>query len=235
MPRYTGGQIITNYLMKEGVSHMFGVAGHGVLGLLDAGYDYRDRLKLVMARHEQVAGFMADGYYRMGHKPAATFTSSGPGSINLLIALAEAMSDSVPFFSVTGNVCTPQFNSGALQEIYRQKEADWPSVVRHFVKQTYHANRVDMLPKVMAQAFKTMLSGRPGPVNVDVPYDLFVEAADVELLEPAEWTRSVNSQVLGNRRALRDAVDLLLSAQCRDGGQLDLHRHLRARLGPAGW
>ena len=213
MPRYTGGQIITNYLMKEGVSHMFGVAGHGVLGLLDAGYDYRDRLKLVMARHEQVAGFMADGYYRMGHKPAATFTSSGPGSINLLIALAEAMSDSVPFFSVTGNVCTPQFNSGALQEIYRQKEADWPSVVRHFVKQTYHVNRVDMLPKVMAQGFKTMLSGRRGPVNVDVPYDLFVEAADVELLDPAEWTRSVNSQVLGNRRALRDAVDLLLSAE----------------------
>jgi len=106
-----------------------------------------------------------------------------------------------------------RFNSGALQEIYRQKEADWPSVVRHFVKQTYHVNRVDMLPKVMVQGFKTMLSGRPGPVNVDVPYDLFVESADVELLEPAEWTRSVNSQVLGNRRAVREAVDLLLSAE----------------------
>ena len=213
MPRYTGGQMIVNYLISEGVTHIFGVAGHGVLGLLDAGYDHRDEIKLVMARHEQVAGFMADGYYRLAHRPAATFTSSGPGSINLLIALAEAMSDSVPFYSITGNVCTPQFNSGALQEMYRMKEADWPSVVRHFVKQTYHINRVDMLPKVLAQSFKTMLSGRPGPVNIDVPYDLFVDTADVELLEPEQWTRAVNSQVLGNRRAVRQAVDLLLTAE----------------------
>jgi len=213
MPRYTGGQIVINSLMNEGVTHIFGVAGHGVLGLLDAGYDYRDKVKLVMARHEQVAGFMADGFYRMGHKPAATFTSSGPGSINVLIALAEAMSDSVPFFAITGNVCTPQFNSGALQELYLRKEADWPSVVRHFVKRTFHVNRVDMLPKVMAHAYKTMLSGRPGPVNVDVPYDLFVESADVELYNPAEWTQSINSQVLGNRKAVRQAVELLMSAE----------------------
>ena len=143
MPRYTGGQFVINHLVAEGVSHLFGVAGHGVLGLLDAGYDYRDSIKLVMARHEEVAGFMADGFYRVAHRPAATFTSSGPGSINLLIALAEAMSDSVPFLSITGNVATEQFNSGALQELYRQKEADWPSVVRHYVKQTFHANRVE--------------------------------------------------------------------------------------------
>ncbi|NIV30728.1 MAG: thiamine pyrophosphate-binding protein, partial [Anaerolineae bacterium] len=110
-------------------------------------------------------------------------------------ALAEAMSDSVPFLSLTGNVASTQFNSGALQEMYRQKEADWPSVVRHYVKQTYHVNRVDMLPKVLAHGFKTMLSGRPGPVNIDVPYDMFVESADVELFEPGQWTRVVNSRV----------------------------------------
>ena len=182
MPKYTGGQIVANYLMKEGVTHMFGVAGHGILGLLDAGYDYQDRLKMVMVRHEQVAGFMADGYYRVSHKPAATFTSSGPGSINILIALAEAMSDSVPFFSISGDVATQQWNSGALQELYRQRECDFPSVVRHYVKQTWQVTRLDMLPKVLALAFKTMMSGRRGPVNVDVPYDKFVETADVDLL-----------------------------------------------------
>jgi acetolactate synthase-1/2/3 large subunit len=160
MPRYTGGQMIVNYLIKEGVPYIFGIAGHGVLGLLDAGYDYRDRIKLVMVRHEEVAGFMADGYYRIAHRPVATFTSSGPGSINLLIALAEAMSDSVPFLSLTGNVATTQFNSGALQETYRQREADFPSVIRHYVKQTFQATRPEMLPKVLALAFKTMLSGR---------------------------------------------------------------------------
>jgi acetolactate synthase-1/2/3 large subunit len=166
-----------------------------------------------MAWHEEVAGFMADGYYRLAHKPAATFTSSGPGSINLLIALAEAMSDSVPFLSLTGNVASTQFNSGALQEMYRQKEADWPSVVRHYVKQTFHVNRVDMLPKVLALGFKTMLSGRLGPVNIDVPYDLFVDVADVEMYDPGQWTRSINSQVPGNPAALAQAVDLLLNAR----------------------
>jgi acetolactate synthase-1/2/3 large subunit len=213
MARYTGGQMIINYLIKEGVPYLFGIAGHGVLGLLDAGYDYRDRIKLVKVRHEEVAGFMADGYYRIAHRPVATFTSSGPGSINLLIALAEAMSDSVPFLSLTGNVATTQFNSGALQETYRQREADFPSVIRHYVKQTFQATRPEMLPKVLALAFKTMLSGRPGPVNIDVPYDVFVETADVELLEPAEWTRPVNSQAQGNPTAVAQAVDLLLAAK----------------------
>jgi acetolactate synthase-1/2/3 large subunit len=144
MPRYTGGQMIVNYLLKEGIPYIFGISGHGVLGLLDASYDYRDKIKLVMVRHEEVAGFMADGYYRIAHQPAATFTSSGPGSINLLIALAEAMSDSVPFLSITGNVATTQFNSGALQETYRQREADFPSVIRHYVKQTFQVTRLDM-------------------------------------------------------------------------------------------
>jgi acetolactate synthase-1/2/3 large subunit len=212
MPRYTGGQMVVSYLVKEGVTHMFGVAGHGILGLLDAGYDVQDRLKMVMVRHEQVAGFMADGYYRVSHRPAATFTSSGPGSINLLIALAEAMSDSVPFFSISGDVATEQWNSGALQELYRQRECDFPSVVRHYVKQTWQVTRLDMLPKVLALAFKTMMSGRRGPVNVDVPYDKFVESVEVDLFEPSQWTRPVNSQMPGNPQAVAEAVELLLTS-----------------------
>ncbi len=213
MPKYTGGQMIANYLVKEGVTHLFGVAGHGVLGLLDAGYDYPDKIELMMVRHEQVAGFMADGYYRVSHRPAATFTSSGPGSINLLIALAEAYSDSVPFFSITGDVATTQFNSGALQELYRQRECDFPSVIRHYVKQTFQVTRVDMMPKVLALAFKTMLSGRRGPVNVDVAYDMLVETADVELREPAQWTRPVDCRVQGNPAAVSQAMDLLLGCE----------------------
>jgi acetolactate synthase-1/2/3 large subunit len=100
-----------------------------------------------------------------------------------------------------------------LQEMYRQKEADWPSVVRHYVKQTFQVNRVDMLPKVLALGFKTMLSGRQGPVNIDVPYDLFVEMADVEIYDPGQWTRPINSQVPGNPAAVTHAVDLLLGAK----------------------
>lgn len=213
MTKYTGGQLVANYMVREGISHVFGISGHGVLGFLDACADLQDQIKMVMVRHEEVAGFMADGFFRMAHRPAASITSSGAGSINLLIALAEALSNSVPFLSITGDVATTQFNSGALQETYRQRECDYPSVVRNYVKQTFQINRVDMLPKVLVQAFKTMLSGRPGPVNIDVPYDMFVEAAEVEIPRPEQWTRPIDSRVQGNPAAVEQAIDLLLNAK----------------------
>ncbi|MBN1315203.1 MAG: thiamine pyrophosphate-binding protein [Anaerolineales bacterium] len=209
----SGGQLVAQYMVKEGISYVFGISGHGVLGFLDACADLQDRIKMVMVRHEEVAGFMADGYYRLSHKPAATITSSGAGSVNLLISLAEALSNSVPLLSITGDVATTQFNSGALQETYRQRECDYPSVVRHYVKQTFQVNRVDMLPKVLVQAFKTMLSGRPGPVNIDVPYDMFVETAKVDIHAPDQWTQSIDSRVQGNPAAVEQAIDLLLSAE----------------------
>ena len=77
----SGGQLVAQYMVKEGISYVFGISGHGVLGFLDACADLQDRIKMVMVRHEEVAGFMADGYYRLSHKPAATITSSGvPGA-----------------------------------------------------------------------------------------------------------------------------------------------------------
>ena len=81
------------------------------------------------------------------------------------------------------------------------------------MKQSLQVNRVDMLPKVAALGFKTMLNGRPGPVNIDIPYDLFVETAAVDLFEPDQWTRSVNSRVQGNPEAVARAIDLLRGAQ----------------------
>ena len=101
-----GGQVIVDYLVREKVPYVFGLCGHGNIGFLDALYERSDEIKTVSVHHESVAGFMADVYYRVGGKPTATFTSCGPGSANLPIALANSYLDSVPFLAVTGNVPT---------------------------------------------------------------------------------------------------------------------------------
>jgi len=172
-----GGDLIAEYLVRENVPYVFGLCGHGIVGLMDALGQRADRIKMIGVHHEQVAGYMADAYYRVAHRPAATFTSCGPGSVNLTIALACAMMDSSAFVAITGNVPTPQFNRGPFQETYRHHQADFPSVIRPYVKRTFQVPRPEMLPLALRQAFKTAATGRPGPVNVDVPLDVFAEDA----------------------------------------------------------
>ena len=109
-----GGDIIAEFLVKEKIPYVFGICGHGNVGLLDSLYDVRDRIKLVSPRHEQTAAHMADGFFRVSHRPAATLTSTGPGSANLIMALAVAQTDSSAVFSITANVPTSQFNRGAV-------------------------------------------------------------------------------------------------------------------------
>ena len=111
-----GGQVIVDYLIREKVPYAFGLCGHGNIGFIDALYERSDDIKTISVHHETVAGFMADVYYRVSGQPTATFTSCGPGSANMPIALANAYLDSVPFLAVTGNVPTSQFNRGAFQE-----------------------------------------------------------------------------------------------------------------------
>ena len=101
---------------------------------------------------------MADVYYRVSGQPIATFTSCGPGSANLPIALANAFLDSVPFLAVTGNVPTSQFNRGAFQEMYRHYQADFPSTVRAYCKKVFQPTRGEMVPLAVRQAWKTMVT-----------------------------------------------------------------------------
>src|SRR6478672_658571 len=172
-----GGQVIVDYLVREKVPYVFGLCGHGNIGFLDALYERADDIKTISVHHESVAGFMADVYYRVCGKPIATFTSCGPGSANLPIALANSYLDSVPFLAVTGNVPTGQFNRGAFQELYRHYQADFPSTVRAYCKRVFQPTRGDMVPLAIRQAWKTMVTGRPGPVVLDVPFDIFKEPA----------------------------------------------------------
>ena len=206
-----GADIIAEYLVKEKVPYLFGLCGHGDIGFLDAFYDRQDKIKLMTVRHEQAAGHMADAYFRVAHKPVATFTSCGPGSTNLPTALASAMMDSSAFLAITGNVPTSQFGRSPFQETGRHYQAEFPNVVRPYVKRSYQATRVDQIPLMMRQAFKTMMTGRTGPVHLDVPLNCFAEEADVEVPEPSLWWDGISSRSTGGSELIEKAMELLLS------------------------
>ena len=161
--RLNGGQVIVDYLIREKVPYAFGLCGHGNIQFIDALHERQSDIKTISVHHESVCGFMADAYYRVSGQPVATFTSCGPGSMNMPIALATAYLDSVPFLAVTGNVPTSQFGRGAFQELYRQHQADFPSTVRSVCKKVYQPTRGEQVPMMVRQAWKTMVTGRPGP------------------------------------------------------------------------
>ena len=211
MSRMKGAEVITEYLIKQKIPYVFGICGHGNVGLLDALYDAREQIKLVSPRHEQVAAHMADAYFRVRHEPVATLTSCGPGSCNIIMPLALALSDSSALLAITANVPTSQFNRSPFQEINRHFQADFPSIVRPVVKRSFQPTRVDMLPLALRQAMATMLAGRPGPVNLDVPFNVFQEEDDVEV--PAA-TPPLNAQRSGAApEEISAAANLFLAAQ----------------------
>ncbi len=208
-----GGQIIVDYLIREKVPYAFGLCGHGNIGFIDALYERANDIKTISVHHEAVAGFMADVFYRVSGQPTATFTSCGPGSANLPIALGNAFLDSVPFMAVTGNVPTSQFNKGAFQELYRHQQADYPSTVRAYCKRVFQPTRGEMVPTAVRQAWKTMVTGRPGPVVLDVPFDIFKEAAAEESPRPEEWTANISSRCGADPEGVVKAADMLLAAE----------------------
>jgi acetolactate synthase-1/2/3 large subunit len=211
MARMKGADLIAEHLIRNKIPYVFGICGHGNVGMLDALYEARDKIKLVSPRHEQVAAHMADAYFRVRHEPVATLTSCGPGSANIVMPLAVALSDSSALLAITANVPTQQFNRSPFQEINRHYQADFVNVIRPVVKRSFQPTRVDMLPLALRQATTAMLSGRPGPVNVDVPFNVFQEEDEVDV-PPA-------SPALGAQRSgaspeeASAALDMILKAK----------------------
>jgi acetolactate synthase I/II/III large subunit len=205
-----GSEIIAEYLEREGVEHVFALCGHGNIGMLDALYDHRDAISTVSVHHAQVAGHMADAYFRAKGAPAATLTSCGPGSANLPVAIASAMMDSSAVLAITGNVPTQQFNRDPFQETGRHYQGDFPSVLRPYVKRSFQPTRAEQLPLVLRQAFVLLREGRPGPVHVDVPLNLFDEETDEAIPDAAAWTSGLDSRA----GAPHDAV-LAMAAMLR--------------------
>lgn len=207
-----GADVIVDYLVRQRVPYLVGVCGHGILGLLDAAYDRQDEITTISAHDERVAGFIADAYYRVAGRPIATYTSCGPGSVNIMMAIAGAMYDSSAMLAITGNVPTSQFNRGPFQESGKYFQGDFPGAIRHYVKRSFQAVRPEMLPLMLSQAFALMTAGRPGPVNLDVPLNVFVEEVPEDAAAP-QWRPEAVAPPAPSAQALRDAAALLAAAE----------------------
>ena len=207
-----GADIIAEYLVKEKVPYILGYAGHGAIGLLDGIFKHTNRIRHIQPRIEQSAGFMADVYYRLTGEPLAIYASTGPGPMNMMIAVANAYYDGSAFFVITGNVPTNQTDTGALQDDYRY-HGDMSSMFTPIVKKSWRIRKVEDLVKALPDAFTMMRTGRPGPVHFDMPYDLYMRTAPVSTPDPAAHGQPLNWRTTVADETVEKALNLLVNAQ----------------------
>jgi len=162
----TGAKALLESLRREGVEIIFGYPGGAVIPLYDEIY-HCDFLQHVLVRHEQGGGHMAEGYSHATGKVGVCIGTSGPGATNLVTAICDAMMDSIPMVAITGQVRTEVIGKDAFQE------ADITGITMPITKHNWLVKNVNDLPRVMHEAFHIARSGRPGPVLVDVPVDVF--------------------------------------------------------------
>jgi acetolactate synthase-1/2/3 large subunit len=161
----SGARMLLECLSREGVDCMFGYPGGVTLPFYDALYDHH--IRHVLVRHEENAAFAAEGYARSTGKVGVCCATSGPGATNLTTGLVDAMMDSIPIVALTGQVSTKLLGSDAFQE------ADTFGITRSCTKHNYLVKHLEELPAIIHEAFYVAASGRPGPVLVDIPKDVF--------------------------------------------------------------
>jgi len=174
MKRMTGAELTIRLLERQGITCIAGIPGGANLPLYDA-LSQSVRIRHVLARHEQGAGFIAQGMARVSGRPAVFFATSGPGATNTLTALADAKMDSVPIICITGQVPCPMIGTDAFQEV------DIYGMSVPVTKHNYLVRMVEELPHIIPEAFSIASSGRPGPVLIDIPRD--VQTAMIEMAE----------------------------------------------------
>jgi len=209
--RKTGGQIVVETLAREGVPYLVGIPGHGTLGLSDALLG-QDQVRALQVRHEQAAVHLADGYYRVAGVPLAVYTSIGPGAMNTVIGVASCYVDSIPVLVLTGNSHTHMAGRGVLQEIERRFDANSLAVFEPIAKRVWRPSSAERLPRILQRAFAEMLTGRRGPVVVDLPMD--VQCDDVEVGDglPSPLAYRPSGPVLPSSSAVAQAGRLLSAA-----------------------
>jgi acetolactate synthase-1/2/3 large subunit len=195
--KISGAEIFIESLKKEGVKHIFGYPGGVVLNIFDLLYDDKD-IQLILTRHEQGAVHAADGYARSTGKPGVALVTSGPGATNTITGIATASMDSVPIVVFSGQVPTMLIGNDAFQE------ADIVGISRPCTKYNYLAKDVKDLSRIVKEAFYIAMSGRPGPVLIDLPKD--VTASKTEFTWPEIKIRSYNPTYEGNKWMITQAA-----------------------------
>jgi len=199
---------MTEYLERLGVEVVFGLCGHTIIAFLDA--LGKSRIRFVSTRHEQVAAHAADGYARASGKPGVLLTHLGPGLTNACTGVANAALDSIPMVVIAGDVPSHYYGRHPHQEVNLHQDADQFQIYRPFCKRVYRVDRPDDLPRTLERAFHLSRSGRPGPVLVDVPMDIFSADLPADAFDktPAEVARpALDSQTVER------IVEALVSAE----------------------
>jgi acetolactate synthase-1/2/3 large subunit len=203
----TGAEMVIQALADQGVEHIFGYPGGAVLPIYDALFQ-QDKVQHILVRHEQGATHMAEGYARSTGKCGVVLVTSGPGATNAVTGLTDALMDSIPLVCITGQVPTALIGSDAFQE------CDTVGITRSCSKHNYLVKDVQDLPRVLHEAFFVAMSGRPGPVVVDIPKD--VQFALGEYQRPDEVGASRHRSYKPQREAdvatIEAAVDMMLKA-----------------------
>ncbi len=179
--KYNGAEIIVKLLEREGITKIAGIPGGANLPIYDA--LYKSRIEHVLARHEQGAGFIAQGMARVTGKAAVCLATSGPGATNLITAIADARLDSIPIIVLTGQVSTSLLGTDAFQEV------DTYGLTLPITKHNFLVRSAKELIKVIPEAFKIAESGRPGPVAIDIPKDVQLEEVEIN-----EWPKAVKKE-----------------------------------------
>jgi acetolactate synthase-1/2/3 large subunit len=169
---------LVGYLEARGVKHVFGLCGHTNIAVLAA--LEKSGIKFVNTRHEQVAAHMADGYARASGGTSVLLTHLSPGLTNASTGVANAGLDSIPMVVIAGDVPTHYFGKHPHQEVNLHADASQYEIYRPFVKRAWRVDSPDLFPEIIEKAFTLAESGRPGPVLVDVPMDVFSAKVDVE-------------------------------------------------------
>ena len=172
---------LVKYLEARGVEHVFGLCGHTNIAVLAE--MAKSRIKFVSVRHEQIAAHMADGYARAKKQTAVVLSHLGPGLTNAATGVANASLDSVPMVVIAGDVPTHYHGKHPHQEVNLHADASQFEIYRPFVKRAWRVDQPHLFPEIIAKAFALAESGRPGPVLVDVPMDIFSKEVDVALFE----------------------------------------------------
>ena len=201
--RFTGAQLIVHLLERQGITIVTGIPGGTVLPLYDA-LSQSTQIRHVLARHEQGAGFIAQGMARTQGKPAVCMACSGPGATNLVTAIADARLDSVPLVCITGQVPSSMIGTDAFQEV------DTYGISIPITKHNYLVRDIRELPQVVSDAFRIAQSGRPGPVWIDIPKD--IQTTEIELSELPE-PGGVAAAPIYEPQSVRDAASMINQAQ----------------------
>jgi acetolactate synthase-1/2/3 large subunit len=218
--------LLTEYLERLGVEVIFGLCGHTVIAFLDA--LGKSRIRYISTRHEQVAAHAADGYARASGKVGVLMTHLGPGLTNAATGVANAALDSIPMVVLAGDIPSYYYGRHPHQEVNLHQDADQFQIFRPFCKRVYRVDNVRDLPRIVERAFHLAQTGRPGPVLVDVPMDVF--SADLEVdafattppeiaksgLDPATAARIVDALATSRRPVLYAGGGVLSARATRE-------------------